>query len=192
MYAITFHYFNSRLNPMHSIILTGWAMSEHAQALMISTKVHATFGNTLMLAGVTRIIEICFVPNTDISDGDGHSEHTLADSGSGNGDGGKATAARAFRHLPPFVCPFDILGCQRLPSLLCICSCLFLLGNQNTYCQCTLLITSNSLLFMSATDEELQFVHDNGMDHVTYLLIMFRSVFLTTEFSLRLKPHPVI
>ena len=27
---------------------------------------------------------------------------------------------------------------------------------------------------MSATDEELRFVHDEGMDHVTYLLIMFR------------------
>lgn len=35
------------------------------------------------------------------------------------------------------------------------------------------------LLFISATDEELQFVHNNGMDHVTYLLIMFRSVFLS-------------
>lgn len=27
---------------------------------------------------------------------------------------------------------------------------------------------------MSATDEELDFVHDNGMDHVTYILIMYR------------------
>lgn len=27
---------------------------------------------------------------------------------------------------------------------------------------------------MSATDEELQYVHDGGMDHVTYILIMFR------------------
>lgn len=27
---------------------------------------------------------------------------------------------------------------------------------------------------MSGTDEELQFAHDNGMDHVTYILIMFR------------------
>ena len=31
-----------------------------------------------------------------------------------------------------------------------------------------------SILFMSATDEELDFVHDEGMDHVTYVLIMFR------------------
>jgi hypothetical protein len=29
---------------------------------------------------------------------------------------------------------------------------------------------------MSATDEELNYVHDNGMDHVTYILIMFRYV----------------
>ena len=29
---------------------------------------------------------------------------------------------------------------------------------------------------MSATDEELHFVHDQGMDHVTYILIMFRCV----------------
>jgi hypothetical protein len=29
---------------------------------------------------------------------------------------------------------------------------------------------------MSGTDEELQFVHDNEMDHVTYILIMFRCV----------------
>jgi len=45
-----------------------------------------------------------------------------------------------------------------------------------------LLIILNSLLFISATDEEIQFVHDNGMDHVTYLLIMYRSVIRTTQF----------
>lgn len=85
-------------------------MSEHAQALMISTKVHATFGHTLMLAGLARIIEICFVSPTEVSDGDSHSEHTLADTGlnSVNGDSPKAAAARAFRHLPPFVRPFVV------------------------------------------------------------------------------------
>jgi hypothetical protein len=103
-------------DSQRSIILTGWAMSEHAQALMISTKVHATFGRTLMLAGLARIIEICFVPSklaAEALDADGHSDHTLADSGSGsgyseNGDSGKAAAARAFRHLPPFVRLFSI------------------------------------------------------------------------------------
>jgi hypothetical protein len=29
---------------------------------------------------------------------------------------------------------------------------------------------------MSATDEELEFVHDKGMDHVTYILIIIRCV----------------
>lgn len=35
-------------------------------------------------------------------------------------------------------------------------------------------LTCISVLFMSATDEELKFVHAQGMDHVTYILIMFR------------------
>ena len=29
---------------------------------------------------------------------------------------------------------------------------------------------------MSATDEELHFINDEGMDHVTYILLMFRCV----------------
>jgi len=144
--------------PSIIIILTGWVMSEHAQTLMISTKVHTAFGNILMLAGVTRIIEICFVTTktaAEVLDGDAHSDHTLASPGSGlgyseNGDSGKAAAARAFRHLPPF------------------------------------LLVSAGLLLMSATDEELQFVHDNGMDHVTYLLIMFSIAFILYTFVLAL------
>jgi hypothetical protein len=32
----------------------------------------------------------------------------------------------------------------------------------------------DSLLFMSATDEELEYVKSLEMDHVTYVLIMFR------------------
>lgn len=39
---------------------------------------------------------------------------------------------------------------------------------------------------MSATDEELEFVHDNEMDHVTYILIMFRYV----AFIYRTSPRP--
>ncbi|KDR80788.1 hypothetical protein GALMADRAFT_135897 [Galerina marginata CBS 339.88] len=132
------------------IFLTGWAMSEHAQALMISTRVHAMFGHTLMLAGVTRIIEVCyFVPafGPDGSDDDSHSEHTLADGTSPrNFLTTKAIAARSFRYLTPF------------------------------------LLTSAGLLFMSATDEELKYVHDNEMDHVTYILIVFSSSFLLYAF----------
>jgi hypothetical protein len=63
-----------------------------------------------MFAGVARIIEICFVhlSSPEHSDDDSNSDHTLADIGisgrspysseSGN------TAARGFRHIPPFVC----------------------------------------------------------------------------------------
>ena len=36
-----------------------------------------------------------------------------------------------------------------------------------------------SFLFMSATDEELENVHDIEMDHVTYVLIMLRYVDFT-------------
>jgi len=108
-----------RWNP-YSIILTGWAMSEHAQALAISTKVrqthiyffrqltllkvHATFGHTLILAGITRIIEICiFAPKlSSDADDDNKSDHTLNATGE---SGSYNTAYRAFRHLPPFVSP---------------------------------------------------------------------------------------
>lgn len=97
-------------------------MSDHAQALMLSTKVHAVFGYTLMLAGLTRLIEVCFIapsytPAADGMDDDG-SDHTLA-------DGAEATAApkgRAFRHLPPFVsdtpcfAPSEALNADGTPS----------------------------------------------------------------------------
>ncbi|KAF8075183.1 hypothetical protein FPV67DRAFT_1575567 [Lyophyllum atratum] len=138
------------------IILTGWAMSEHAQALMISTKVHSTFGHTLMLAGFTRIIEICFFAPKFTHEGsqdDNTSDHTLAErsprfqtSPEVPSDSGKAAASRAFRHLPPF------------------------------------LLVAAGLLFISATDEELKFVHENDMDHVTYILIMFSIAFFMYSF----------
>jgi hypothetical protein len=90
------------LKHMNSIILTGYAMSDHAQALKLSTKVHAVFGYTLMLAGLTRLLEVCFiVPSYAPMDGveDDRSDHTLAD-----GAGPEAfPKGRAFRHMPPFV-----------------------------------------------------------------------------------------
>lgn len=142
--------------PAIIIILTGWAMAEHAQALMLSTKVHSMFGYTLMLAGFSRIIEICFfVPKftLDGSDDDNTSDHTLAERSPRfqtrsevPSESGKTAASRAFRHLPPF------------------------------------LLVAAGLLFISATDEELAFVHGNGMDHVTYILIMFSIAFFMYTF----------
>ena len=61
------------------------------------------FGRTLMLAGLTRIIEVCyFVPA--ISDQEDYTdEHTLADGSRSM----KKAAARSWRHLTPFVSVFD-------------------------------------------------------------------------------------
>lgn len=87
-----------------SIILTGYAMSDHAQALMLSTKVHAVFGYTLMLAGLTRLVDVCFVsPSYTTAHGveDDRSDHTLAECACA--ESGAASKGRAFRHLPPFV-----------------------------------------------------------------------------------------
>lgn len=47
--------------PSLLIIFTGWAMSEHSQHSLISTKVHALFGLVLMAGGMLRIIEISFL-----------------------------------------------------------------------------------------------------------------------------------
>jgi len=137
--------------PSIIIIMTGWAFSEHAQALMISTRVHAIFGTTLMLAGAARIVEVSFIvpkfaplPDTgNVTPDDNHSEHTLADGVPSSGSSAALNkSAQAFRHLPPF------------------------------------LLTAAGVLFMSATDEEVEFVNAQGMDHVTYILIMFSLAFL--------------
>ncbi|EIW75228.1 hypothetical protein CONPUDRAFT_112498 [Coniophora puteana RWD-64-598 SS2] len=133
--------------PSIIIILTGWAMAGHAQALMISTMVHATFGYTLSAAGLSRIVEVCFLSSAryDVPpvQGDNNSEHTLAPGdSSASQEAGRVNAEKAFRHLPPF------------------------------------LLVASGILFMSATDEELGFANDEGMDHVTYILIMFSITFL--------------
>lgn len=58
-----------------------------------------------MLAGVTRIIEICFFSQKQSgeADDDNRSDHTLNSSGPQNSTENGSTASRAFRHLPPFV-----------------------------------------------------------------------------------------
>ncbi|KAK9459320.1 uncharacterized protein V1516DRAFT_506867 [Lipomyces oligophaga] len=59
--------------PSFVIILTGWAMSVHAQHLELSTKVHAMFGYALMSAGLFRLIEIGFILRDAPTEGDPHS-----------------------------------------------------------------------------------------------------------------------
>ncbi|KAL1296516.1 hypothetical protein AAFC00_000025 [Neodothiora populina] len=53
--------------PGFVILLTGWAMSGHPQALPLSTMVHTIFGYTLMAAGLARIIEVSFILSDRIS-----------------------------------------------------------------------------------------------------------------------------
>ncbi|KAL7424243.1 hypothetical protein Q5752_001829 [Cryptotrichosporon argae] len=68
--------------PAVIIIMTGWGMSAHEQALMISSKIHALFGYALIAAGVLRLVEICFV---------------LADGPT------PSPSVRVFQHLPPYL-----------------------------------------------------------------------------------------
>ncbi|ORY28304.1 putative membrane protein [Naematelia encephala] len=68
--------------PAAIIIMTGWGMSAHEQALMISSKIHALFGYALIAAGALRIVEICFVLN------DGPTPPGVT---------------RIFQHLPPYL-----------------------------------------------------------------------------------------
>lgn len=68
--------------PALLLVFTGYGMSQHAQHLEISTKVHAMFGLALMGGGFSRIIEILLI---------------LQDKGSS--DSGKILS---FQHMPPF------------------------------------------------------------------------------------------
>lgn len=55
--------------PALTLIFTGYAMSEHVQELIISTKVHGFFGNVLMVGGMCRILEISFLLGDEDSKG---------------------------------------------------------------------------------------------------------------------------
>ena len=75
------------------------------------------FGYTLMLAGLTRIIDICFIPTSSSAGSldDNESEHTLTSGINTHGESrSKAKAARAFRHLPPFVRAVHLFQKSRL------------------------------------------------------------------------------
>ncbi|KAK6463887.1 hypothetical protein DFJ63DRAFT_54110 [Scheffersomyces coipomensis] len=52
---------NRTFIPSLLLIFTGYSMSQHAQHLEISTKVHSVFGLALMGAGAFRIVEISFL-----------------------------------------------------------------------------------------------------------------------------------
>lgn len=70
--------------PALLLVFTGWAMLEHNQHLVVSSKVHAMFGLILMGAGFSRIIEILFL---------------LWDKTCGTDNGGRIYS---FQYFPPF------------------------------------------------------------------------------------------
>jgi hypothetical protein len=78
------------LIPGIVIMMTGWGMSGHPQALDLSTHVHAIFGYSLMAAGLTRIIEISFVLRD---------KTTLNVTPDGQND----DEINSFQYLPPFL-----------------------------------------------------------------------------------------
>lgn len=123
---------NGKRNIVPGIIIamTGFAMAEHGQSLEFSATIHKLFGYTLMGAGATRIIEICFVLN------DAPSPAVTA-----------STGPRAFQHLPPF------------------------------------LLVLGGLTFLSATEEQMQWVSSSGMDPVTYANILFSTSFIIYLFG---------
>ncbi|KAF8537549.1 hypothetical protein BDD12DRAFT_744645 [Trichophaea hybrida] len=106
--------------PAVVIFLTGWAMAGHTQHLPLSTMVHAAFGYTLMAAGLSRILEICFILTDKPSLGE----------------------PMAFQHLTPF------------------------------------LLFASGFIFMSATEEQLALISTLGIDHVSYLLVLYSLAFL--------------
>ncbi|KAK4047121.1 hypothetical protein OIV83_005573 [Microbotryomycetes sp. JL201] len=77
---------NGKRNVVPGVIMTmtGYAMSAHEQSTAFSTTVHKLFGVCLMSAGVTRVIEICFV----LKDSPSPAEQSLI---------------RSFQHLPPYL-----------------------------------------------------------------------------------------
>ena len=98
---------STQLTDRFSVIITGWAFGGHAQALMFSTMVHTVFGYTLAVAGITRIIEVCFVAAKDTT------PSLWGDDADDAGPRGTPTSSgisplRAFRYLPPFVSWSDL------------------------------------------------------------------------------------
>ncbi|KDN44529.1 hypothetical protein K437DRAFT_224894 [Tilletiaria anomala UBC 951] len=130
------------------IILTGWAMSGHAQELMLSTMVHSLFGYALMAAGATRIIEVCFVidgkPTGEVPSPRSSSISTSSPHDATDTRHGSSTwyPIKPFQYLPPY------------------------------------LLVASGVLFMSGTDEELHWANDQGVDHITWGLIDFSISFI--------------
>lgn len=73
--------------------------------------VHAVFGYTLAAAGITRIIEVCFIAHKDTTPGPwGEGVNDVSPRGTPTSSG--VSPLRAFRYLPPFVSQPDSIPYQ--------------------------------------------------------------------------------
>lgn len=91
--------------PALIIAMTGLAMANHGQHLEFSTTVHKAFGYALIAAGLTRLIEICFVlqdaptpslsPSSPVSMGNNENDPRPRSP--------LSKIPRAFQHLPPYL-----------------------------------------------------------------------------------------
>ncbi|GAA5950765.1 hypothetical protein JCM3765_000601 [Sporobolomyces pararoseus] len=83
--------------PALIIAMTGLAMANHGQHLEFSTTVHKSFGYSLVAAGLTRLIEICFVLNDEPTPSLAPSPTSPTSTSS------TKVAPKAFQHLPPYL-----------------------------------------------------------------------------------------
>ena len=133
------------------------------------------FGVVLALAGITRILEICFILR------DAHTPSIFD-------EGAKDALVNSFQHLPPFVSPLKSHSVFTSIISFTVPSYLSLEGTVHFPVRllCILISPCRSLLFMSATDEELRYISSLEIDHVTYSLIMLRFVLF-----IRLAPRTI-
>lgn len=120
---------------------------------MSGPQVHAIFGYTLMLAGLARIIEVCFIAPKFLPLGtiegveDDQSEHTLAESTTQTSSREEGEIkGRAFRHLPPFV-SLILFSCNDMVcvepmywvsfSVACLCGAAVYVGHGRGAAVCT-------------------------------------------------------
>ena len=77
---------------------------------MSASQVHGMFGKTLMLAALTRIVEVCyFVPSySDPVTAADTSEDVFPDGTPLSTTLSPRSGAEAWQHLPPFVSPFPL------------------------------------------------------------------------------------
>jgi len=99
------------------IVLTGYAMSAHAQHNMLSTMVHTVFGYTLMAAGLARIIEVSFVCKDRLYISVGE--------------------ISSWQYLPPY------------------------------------LLFASGFIFQASNEEQVALVSSSGIDHVSYILVLY-------------------